>query len=373
MSFFFKIISVSFIVLFTTVPSSATTQKKEKEKEVVMDTIHVNGMVLKGKITNLGPEKLSFSLVNIDGNNHIPYKDIDAIHSKHNYTISYGDEKIKGKVVGIVDQKSLKIESAGTTKVVKISEIDRFVMSLENDDSTENRMKHTLPYISGNVHLGLEFDHGAKKQDTINIYMDLLRKKAKHETYFHFDYEFETTEVPDKPKVESEDELAAILGHRYFYDPNNFLYTAILGEFDRPRNIDARYVLDAGYGHKYTFGKGKWIQPWLGLGYVWTRYVENDIYPDKGYTAAALGLNGVYQFNDVKWINRLKLDGEVLYYPSLSNPDEDWLLRSRFGITVPIYEFFSVKLNVKWVNDSNPDPSIGNNKTETDILFGFSF
>jgi len=373
MTFYSKIISISFIFLFTTVMSAAAIENKKDENEIVLDTIHVNGMVLKGKITNLGPEKLSFSLVNIDGNNYIPYKDIDSIHSKYHYNISYRDKKISGKVVGIVNQEAFEIESKGEIKVVKISEIDHFAMSLEDDNSVDNRVNHTLPYISGNVHLGLEFEDGGRKQDSIDINIDLLRKKANNEIYFYFDYEFETTEKSGGPKVETEDELTAILGYRYFYDENNFLYTGVSGEYDRPRNIDARFVPEAGYGHRFRLGKGKWIQPWLGLAYVWTRYVDKDIYPNNEYTAAALGLNGVYQFDNLMFINKLKIDGEIAYYPSLENVGDDWLMRSRFGLTIPLYKFFSIKLKYEWINDSNPDPSIGNNKTTTNILFGFDF
>lgn len=373
MTFFTKIISISFLFLFSTFGSAATIQKKADEKEIVMDTIHVNGMVLKGKITHLGPHKLSFSLVNIAGNNYIPYKDIDSIHSKYRYHISYRDKKINGKIVGIVNKESLEIESMGEIKVVKISEIDHFAMSLEDDNSVDNRVNHALPYISGNVHLGLEFEDGGKKQDSIDININLLRKKANNEIYFYLDYEFETTEKSGGPKVETEDELTAILGHRHFYDKNNFLYAGVSGEYDRPRNIDGRFVPEVGYGHRFRLGKGKWIQPWIGLAYVWTRYVEDDLYPDNEYAAGALGLNGMYQFDDLMYINKLKIDGEIAYYPSLESLSEDWLMRSRFGLTIPIYEFFSMKVNFLWINDSNPNPSIGNNKTKTNVLFGVDF
>ena len=62
-----------------------------------------------------------------------------------------------------------------------------------------------------------------------------------------------------------------------------------------------------------------------------------------------------------------------MYYPSLENVGEDWVLRSNLTFAIPLFDFFSVKLAFDLRNDSNPDPSIGNNKTETDILFGFSF
>ena len=368
-----KMIFVLLWLLASTFVFAATSTKENDSKEVVMDTIHVNGMVLKGKITNIGSDKLSFRLVNIDGNNYIPYKDIDAIHSKYNYNIFYGDKKISGRVVGIVDQKSLKIESAGKTEVVKISEIDHFAMTVEDDSSVKNYVSNTLPYLSGNFSLGLELERGSSVQNETIIHAELLRKKGQNEVYFYFDYDYETKESSTSPKRVTTDEMTAILGDRYFYDPNNFLYISVMGEFDRPRNIDARFVPDAGYGHRFRLGKEKWIQTWVGLGHVWTRYVDESLYPDKKFTAAALGLNGKYKFDDVMLINRLTVDGEIAYYPSLSDPSVDWIMRSRIGLSVPIYEFISMKLVFRWINDSNPDPSIGNNKTKTNLMFGVDF
>ncbi len=58
-------------------------------EEEIKDTIVVHGMVLHGKVMNLGPEKLSFKLLYSEGLNHIAYKDIDSISTKYNYHISF--------------------------------------------------------------------------------------------------------------------------------------------------------------------------------------------------------------------------------------------------------------------------------------------
>jgi len=44
---------------------------------------------------------------------------------------------------------------------------------------------------------------------------------------------------------------------------------------------------------------------------------------------------------------------------------EEWPSRANLGFTLPLYEFLTMRLNIEWINDSNPDPSIGNNKTQT--------
>ena len=43
------------------------------------------------------------------------------------------------------------------------------------------------------------------------------------------------------------------------------------------------------------------------------------------------------------------------------------------NFTVPLFDFLSVKLAFNLINDSNPNPDVGNNKTTTKLLFGVDF
>jgi putative salt-induced outer membrane protein YdiY len=368
-----RTVFVSWILVFSSFVFAKSSIQVEEEKEVVLDTIHVHGMVLKGKIMDIGPNKLSFRLVNIDGINRIPYKDIDKIHTKYNYNIYYGNQNISGKLTGIVNNDSLEIESAGKTKLVKIANIDHFAMTVEDDPSVENYVRNKLPHISGSFNVGLELESGSSDTSEITFDAKLLRKKGQHETVLRFIYDYETKETSTTPKTTTDDDLHISLVNRYYYDPDNFLYAALMGEYDRPRSIDSRFVPSAGYGHHFRLGKNSYIRPWVGLAYVWTSYTDEASNPDISFTAAAMGLDTQYQFDDVMLINKLKVDGQLIYFPSISDPNEDWITRANLGFTAPIYGFLTMKLGIQWINDSNPDPSIGNNKTKTNLMFGFEF
>jgi len=102
-------------------------------------------------------------------------------------------------------------------------------------------------------------------------------------------------------------------------------------------------------------------------------YTGNN-YSDKKFSAAALGVFGRYRIDDVILVKRLDIDGFMLYYPSIKHGfNEDWIFRSNLNLTVPLFDFFSVKLAFDLINDSNPDPEVGNNKTTTKLLFGIDF
>ena len=373
----FKMVFVSLMLVFSSFVFAGGNIAKDKDtKEVVLDTIEVHGMVLKGKITNMGKNSLSFKLVNIDGINRIKYKDIDSIHTKYRYNIAYKDKRFNGRIVGVENGDSLKVQTAGKTKIVKIADIDHFAMSVDDDPSVENYVRNKAPYLKGNFSVGLELESGSSVTDEIKVLANLSRKKGQNELFLHFDYEYETKETSDTPKTDTTDELSIMVGNRYFYDrddTDDFVYGALIGEYDRIRNVDARLVPTAGYGHTFRPGKSSWVQPSIGLAYVWTKFTDNTVYGDSSYTAAALGVTGEYKIEDVYLINKVVIDGRIMYFPSFTDPNEDWLTRAKLGFTVPVYEFFTTKLSFDYINDSNPDPSIGNNKTTTNLMFGFEF
>ena len=343
------------------------------EKEVIRDTIVVHGMVLHGRVVGLGPERLSFRLNYATGVNHIKYEDIDSIYTKYNYHISYKRIDIEGRVVAIEDGEYLKIiDSDGHNRTIKISDIDNFVMSVQDDDSVENRLRNKFPYTKGSFAVGFEKENGNSKKNKIDVLINGRYKKAESEVHFYLDYAYETTQTENNPEVQNKDELSTFLTYKYHHTNNAFYYGTLAAEYDKPRHIDKQYIPSAGYGYRFKFGKGKWLEPSVGLGYATVDYTGT-IYTDKAFSVAALNLFGRYQMDDLPLINTLITDGFMLYYPSLEDFERDWIMRANLNFTVPLFDFFSVKLAFDFINDSNPDPDVGNNKTTTKLLFGLDF
>lgn len=361
-----------FFILLTLYSYSDTGAQKASVDEEIKDTIVVHGMVLHGRVMNLGPEKLSFKLLYSEGLNHIAYKDIDSIHTKYNYHISFKRIDIEGRVVGIEDNQYLKIMEGDKERIIKIADIDNFVMSVSDDDSLENKIRNKFPYTKGNINLGFEIESGTSKKDKLDILLNLRHKQAEHEIQLYMDYAFETTQTKDTPKVQNKDEFVGILTYKNHFKNNQFYFAAVIGDYDRPRHILRRYAPSVGYGYRFRFDKSKWLEPTIGLGYATTHYT-NDLYADKNFAVAALKLSGQYQLDDLALINTLIVDGFIMYYPSLSNMNEDWVSRTNLNFTVPLFNFLSVKLAFDLINDSNPDPTVGNNKTTSKLLFGFAF
>jgi len=361
-----------FFIFLTLCSYSATDKQKASEDEEIKDTIVVHGMILHGQVTRFGPEKLSFKLLYSDGMNHIAYKDIESINTKYNYHISFKRIDIEGRIVGIEDSKYIKVMEGENARTIKIADIDNFVMSERHDASLENRIRNKFPYTKGRIHIGFEQESGSSKKRQSDIQLKLRNKQAEHEVNLFIEYEYETTETADTPKVQNKDELLAILTYKNHFKNNQYYYGALMGDYDRPRLIEQRFLPSVGYGYRFRYGKAKWLEPSIGLAYAMTEYTDN-AYPDKDFAAAALKLEGKYQFEDISVIKTLILSGLIMYFPSLEDTGEDWIGRAKLTLSVPIFDFFSIRLSQDWINYSNPDPEVGNNKTTTKLLFGLDF
>ena len=361
-----------FFFIFTLCSFGAVEKRKAAADEEIKDTIVVRGMVLYGQVTKLGPERLSFRLLYSDGINHIKYEDIDSINTEYTYHISFKRMDIEGRVVAIEGNEYIKVLEGENRRTIKIADIDNFVMSETDDASFENKIRNKFPYTKGNINIGLEHESGSNNKNNTDIQLNLRHKQAEHEILFSVDYSFETTQTADTPKIESADELIASLVYKNHFENNQYFYASIMGDYDRPRHIKNRYVPAVGYGYRFRMDKSRWLEPSIGLAYATTKYTGST-YSDKNFAAAALGLQGKYQFDDVAYINRLIIDGQLLYFPRIDDLDADWISRANLNFTVPLFEFFSVKLQFGWINDSNPDPDVGNNKQTSKLLFGLNF
>lgn len=367
---FYRYLSVFiFVTLFSFAEGEVD---KPSEEEEIRDTIVVHGMVLHGRVTNIGPEKLSFKLQYSEGTNRIAYKDIDSIYTKYNYHISFKRMDIEGRIVGIEDSTYLKIMEGDKERTVKISDIDNFVMAVSDDASFENTVRNKFPYTKGSIHIGFEAESGSSKKNYTDVILNLKRKEAEHVTQLYVDYEFDTTQTADTPKVQNKDELIAVATYKNYFKNNQFYFTSLAAEYDRPRHVQQRWLPSAGYGYRFKFDNSVWLEPALGLAYATTSYTDDE-YPEEKFSAAALKLSGEYLLDDLAYINSLIIDGNIAYYPSLSDMEKNWIMRSNLGFTVPLFDFLSVKFILDYINDSNPDPDVGNNKTTSKLLFGLDF
>ncbi|WP_201353237.1 DUF481 domain-containing protein [Hydrogenimonas urashimensis] len=365
--------------------AEGSRQKEElklKEKAKKIDTIVVKGTVLQGRITELTSKYVQFSLVYGSGSIRIDYRNIEQITTEHEYHIFYNGKETTGRIIGIKDHAFLIILHHDIKEIIKIENIDRLILSVKENNTIENRLRNRFPYTRGSIDIGIETETGVKYNRKITIDYHLTRKKMNQRQLLDIHYAYETT-TTSKPEgdIKSLDkkELHVSGEENYLLDEKRFWFMQLGYDFDQPRGIEYRLYPALGYGYRFIFDKDTWIQLKGGGGYVYESFYPYDVPPGEefvssnDYGAVFLGISARDHLKNLWLIKELIMTGSIFYMPSFSDPANDWLSRMTFTIEIPISTMLSLKWVYRVVNDDNPVPEVGNNKTTTDLYFSIHY
>lgn len=347
-------------------------EKKEKEEgKALLDIIVVSDSVLQGQIEQLTSEYLQFRTVYGQGSIRIKYSDIDQMSSEHRYHIYFDGKETDGKITAIKEHAFLEVEHGNVKELVTISKIDRFVISTREDNSFENQLRNLVPYWSGYLDIGMEYESGSSVKNKIKIASKVSRKKTIYRSVIKVDYAYETTKTVDTPLALNKDELFIYGEHDVMFSKSSFGFVQMGYDYDKPRGIKGRVYPAVGYGYRIGETRQSWVLFKGGTGYVYEDFFGP--YPYNHYVAAFAGIEARYTVESELFLNNIVLDGMIFYMPSLKDPTEHWLARYQVSAEMPIGSALSLKLVAKQVNDDNPDPAIGNNKLTVDFYLSLRF
>ena len=365
--------------------AKSSEQKEElklKKRAQKVDTIVVKGTVLQGRITELTSKYVEFSLVYGTGSIRIDYKNIEQLTTEHEYHIFYNGKETTGRIIGIKDHAFLIVKHHDIKEIIKVENIDRLILSVKENETIENRLRNMFPYTRGNLDIGIETETGVKEKRKISLDYHIVRKKMNHRQILDIHYAYETTTTA-KPEgdVKSLDKKELYISgeENYLLDKKQFIFGHIGYDFDQPRGIEYRLYPAVGYGYRFTFGQDTWIQLRGGGGYVYESFYPYEPSPGEtyvhtnDYSAAFIGISAKDHLRNIWLVNELILMGNIFYMPSFTDPSTDWLSRMTFTVEIPISTMLSLKWVYRIVNDDNPVPEVGNNKTTTDIYLSINY
>ena len=331
-----------------------------------VDVIRVHGDLLHGYVVSLTPTGLDFSTSYGAGTISIPYADVQEISTRDQMRILYGEtDEAKGRILGI-ENRALLVGDAHPDAALRVpvDQIRAGVSEAAWSASLMTRMRTRYRFWSANFDLGLDFEQGAVDKRKIRFGLAVERNKAPMRYALRFDYAFDTQQQGTEPKSTTKDEFLGTLQAEYTFYRRVFGFVGGGGERDVPRNINIRAYPLAGLGYNLVETPSGWLWQVLG-GFGW-------VYED---FALAIGSND-YAAAVIATELRAPLWGGseakfgIFYMPGITTADENWLFRTRFDLTVPIYDPLAIKLTITDTADNNPTPEVGNNKFTT--LLGFS-
>lgn len=331
------------------------------------DTLTVNGAVLQGRVTGLTSQQVSFSLIYGQGSIQIPYENIEQLTTEHSYHIFYNGKESEGKIVDIHLHRWLVVQDGDRQELVDINDIERFILSVRDDDSFVNRIHNLVPFWSGNFDLGIEYEEGGTNKRNVDFAARFEYNRLEHRIVIIGTRSFDVQKTPDTNWTTSKDEYLFNVEDDYFLTrkQEEFLFITSGFERDAIRQIQSRMYPALGAGYKRTFTSNLWLNLQLGLGGVFDRYTT---YGREYYAAVYMGSEMMYRF-----IRGTVLRAKVMYMPSVFHDRAAWLFRTTVSLSIPVTELFALKLSVDDIDDNNPFPDIGNNKVTTNFALSFNF
>lgn len=214
--------------------------------------------------------------------------------------------------------------------------------------------------------LGLSFEDGAIDKRKISPLLRIERLKKPTRYVLDLRYAFEDQKRTDDTSFfTTKNEFVGFMLGEYHFNDLFFAFGRPAMDWDTPRDIDLRLYPAAGIGYRIFQKEQSFIQFPVGFGYVYENF---DGFGTNRYFSLYFGLGGRYVF-----ANRITLDVDLLYMPSISPLADDWLFRSFVDFTVPLFDPIALKLLLTNVNDDNPSPDVGDNKFTATMALSFEF
>lgn len=330
------------------------------------DEVTVRGTTLKGRILDMEASGIHFKTIYGEGEILIRYEEIENIQTQGEFYIYHSDgQRIKGRLVGKEGDRLLVGTDPETAFRLDPGVIVRGVPLVTYKESWVDRMHIEYPWWKVSLDAGLEFERTAVDQTKIFIGFNVERRKSPTRLIVDLRYAFETQQTVSEPKSTTKDEMRTFLRGEYDFTRHWFLFVEPAVEWDRPRGIQVRAYPGAGLGYRFVETKMALLQLLLGPGYVYEEFTDLG---SNEYAAVYIGLEGRYSFRSY-FVTLLRL----LYMPGFGDVGEDHLFRAELEFSVPITQVLAMKLRFTQVNDNNPSPDVGNNKTTSNLLLSFGF
>jgi hypothetical protein len=368
-------LSIRILLIFMTTWLLTATSTLAAEGEQPLDQVTVKGTVLEGRVLGLVEKGIRFQTIYGQGELLIAYENIESLKTHGRYKIFYGKQEVSsGRLVGF-EENQIVIET-GESLLVQIpaDTITIGTSKHEYDKSFYTRLKTRFPYTKASINLEWNYERGGNDKDKVGVGLDIERRKKPTRLMMNLDYRYEVNVVEENPTSTIKDEYVGFLLGEYDLSKRWYGFILPAVERDAVRGISLRTFPSTGVGYRFVETQSALLQLQTGLGYVFEEF-EDDV-NDNDYWASHFGLEGRYTLGSYMGYNILKgitFEIRLMYMPGLSDPDENWLLRSALGITIPLTDMLALKYRMMNVNDNNPSEGVGKNKMETSLGLSLGF
>lgn len=331
------------------------------------DEIVVQGDRLRGTVVTVTARTVVFETKYGKGNIEIPIEEVQSITTEKEYVFAHGeDDMTQGRILGVEDGVVLVGPEGSEPVRVPASEIQVVQSHEEYESSPIAAAKATLRYWSGNLDLGFSLTQSTV--DSTSFGAGLGLRRVKDPTRFSFDsgFTYATQQKRGESETQLSDQLFGKVREEYDFTPVFFGYGNGWLEYNGIQRLSVRGIPEAGVGYKFWKSDEKdssdFFAGTVGGSWVYEKFFGG---LDQDYFAVSFGLQA-----QAPLPYGSRFTGSVSYLPSVSDFQNDFLIKSEAALLFPLYKQLSLKFSIADDYDNTPAPDTSFNYLTT--LLGVS-
>jgi hypothetical protein len=336
------------------------------------DQVTSKGTVLKGKVTGVTSDGITFEPEYGKGSIAIDWKDIEDVKTDGGFQVLYGDDgDAEGALQGVSAGAVLVGASAESATSVTTKDIVSGVGIGADGPNWQDDVRSTFRFWDGHFDLGFNLQQATTDTLGFSIGMETTRKNGPTKFLMGANYRFGTTTINESTGVPGqtnrkttviEDRAFGVLRLDYDLTDRWYLFGSFDATYDAIQKLSIRTVPKLGAGYKFweekiNADKTNFLSGEAGLAYVYEKYFLLSRPPqDSDYFSVAFGAAAGYWLPydaHVGW----RMD----YLPAVNDWGGNYLLRNAIDFTVPILGPVGAKLAFLDEYNSRPAGTAENN------------
>jgi hypothetical protein len=351
------------------------------------DEVTSKGTVLRGKVTAISADNLSFETEYGKGAIVIKWADIEDVRTDGSFQVLYGDGlTLYAPLQGISGENLLVGDAPESATQVELTSIHSGQPIGPDGPSFIDRERAFWRYWDGSLDFGLNVQQATVDTTGFLLGFKTVRRNAPTRFYLEANYRYATQKKKGESQTTIEDRAFGLI--RGEYDLTDRLYLFGSGDvtYDAIQKLSIRGVPKGGVGYlfweeKLDEEKRNFLSGEVGVAWVYEQFFAERVAnptppprlveppefftPSDNFVAVAFGLAAGYH---LPYGAHIGYRGD--YLPAIEDWTHDYLLRNALELTLPLYGPIAAKFTLLDEYDSTPAPDTDHNSLF--LTFGLS-
>lgn len=321
---------------------------------------------LAGTVVGVTAAGVEFETIYGKGAILIRWSDIEMIRSDNEFLVLYGEaEEAIGRIWGYENGELMVGPNRASVIRIPVGQIYRSLTRDQYDKSRLDWLRARYRYWTANYDLAFAFTDATTDTTSFSTALELRRKKRPTDFFFGAYYFFGSAKKSGESRATTENRLLGRTRLDRDLTGRSFAFGQVSAEYDEIQNLSLRTDPVVGVGYRFVDREKLTISGRSGPGYVYQRYFGGDT---EDYFTILFGgdLEADLPYGS-------KFRWSAAYLPSISEWQDNYLIRTTAEWTMPIIGWLDFKLAVFEIYNNRPPADTDRNSFTTTAGLSFRF